>query len=491
MIFSSPLPPVEVPAMPLTPFVLARVAEFADKVAFIDGSSGATTTYGQFEQAVRAQAGGWLAAGLRPGEVIAIMAPNCPEYAVAFHAIALAGGVVTTINPTYTEREVAHQLKDAGATRLVVHALFGATAAAAAEGTGVIERYSIGDAEGYTPLSSIAGEPLQEQVGGAPDDLVVLPYSSGTTGLSKGVMLSHHNLVANIVQGLEVLDFTPDDAYVAVLPFFHIYGMQVLMNMGLTVGATLVTMPRFDLPQFLQLHQDHQLTRAFVAPPMVVALAKHPIVEQYDLGALKTIFSGAAPLSGRARRRVRRPPRLRGDPGLRHDRAVTDQPHHPARTVQARLGRRHRPAHRDPGRRPRDRRGRRRRRCRRDLGARAAGDAGLPQQSGGHGGDDRRRRLAAHRRCRQGRRRRPRLHRRPAQGADQVQGLPGAAGRARSAAAHPSRCRRRRGHRHPRRRGRRDPGRVRRVRARAGRRRRKRCRRSSPSGWRATSRFGR
>jgi acyl-CoA synthetase (AMP-forming)/AMP-acid ligase II len=297
MIFSSPLPPVEVPAMPLTPFVLARVAEFADKVAFIDGSSGATTTYGEFERAVRTQAGGWLAAGLRPGEVVAIMAPNCPEYAVTFHAIALAGGVVTTINPTYTEREIAHQLDDAGASRLVVHALFGAPAAAAADGTGVTERHSIGDADGYTPLSSIVGEPLLDQVGGAPDDLVALPYSSGTTGLSKGVMLSHHNLVANIVQGLGVLDFSPDDAYVAVLPFFHIYGMQVLMNMGLSVGATLVTMPRFDLPQFLQLHQDHQLTRAFVAPPMVVALAKHPIVEQYDLSTLKTIFSGAAPLS--------------------------------------------------------------------------------------------------------------------------------------------------------------------------------------------------
>jgi 4-coumarate--CoA ligase len=297
MIFTSPLPPVEVPAMPLTPFVLARVAEFADKVAFIEGSSGTTMTYGEFERAVRTQAGGWLDAGLQPGEVVAVMAPNCPEYAVAFHAVALAGGVVTTINPTYTEREVSHQLKDAGASRLVVHALFGATAAAAADGTGVTERYSIGDADGYTPLSSVAGEPLGEQVGGAPDDLVVLPYSSGTTGLSKGVMLSHHNLVANIVQGLGVLDFSSDDAYVAVLPFFHIYGMQVLMNMGLTVGATLVTMPRFDLPLFLQLHQDHKLTRAFVAPPMVVALAKHPIVDQYDLTSLHTIFSGAAPLS--------------------------------------------------------------------------------------------------------------------------------------------------------------------------------------------------
>ncbi|MBV9935120.1 MAG: AMP-binding protein, partial [Actinobacteria bacterium] len=105
------------------------------------------------------------------------------------------------------------------------------------------------------------------------------------------------NLVSNIEQSLGAITISDDDAFVAVLPFFHIYGMQVLMNMGLRAGATIVTMPRFDLEQFLGLNQEHRLTRAFVAPPMVVALAKHPIVDNYDLSALKLIFSGAAPLS--------------------------------------------------------------------------------------------------------------------------------------------------------------------------------------------------
>ncbi len=128
-------------------------------------------------------------------------------------------------------------------------------------------------------------------------DLVVLPYSSGTTGINKGVMLTHGNLVSNVAQVLAGADIREDEAFIAVLPFFHIYGMQVLMNTGLRAGVTVITMPRFDLEQFLQLHQDHGITRSFVAPPIVVALAKHPIVDNYDLSKLEQVFSGAAPLS--------------------------------------------------------------------------------------------------------------------------------------------------------------------------------------------------
>ena len=125
----------------------------------------------------------------------------------------------------------------------------------------------------------------------------MLPYSSGTTGLNKGVMLTHGNLVANVAQVLAAADIREDETFIAVLPFFHIYGMQVLMNTGLRAGVTVITMPRFDLEQFLSLHQQHGITRSFVAPPIVVALAKHPMVDNYDLSALRQVFSGAAPLS--------------------------------------------------------------------------------------------------------------------------------------------------------------------------------------------------
>jgi acyl-CoA synthetase (AMP-forming)/AMP-acid ligase II len=296
MIFTSPLPAVELPDEPLTPFTFANAAALGDKTAFIDGATGARLSYAELDDAVRTQAGGWLAKGLTKGEVVAVMAPNCPEYAIVFHAVALAGGVVTTINPTYTPGEVHHQLEDAGATRLVTVPAFAEALPAATEGTGVKEIYLIGEGD-HPSISTVTGPRLEEQVPVDLDDVVVLPYSSGTTGLSKGVMLTHRNLTANMTQSLAAITLNEDDAFVAVLPFFHIYGMQVLMNMGLRSGATIVTMPRFDLEQFLRLHQEHGLTRAFVAPPMVVALAKHPLVDDFDLSSLQLVFSGAAPLS--------------------------------------------------------------------------------------------------------------------------------------------------------------------------------------------------
>lgn len=296
MIHTSPFPDVEIPDVTLSELVLRRVADLPDKPALVDGPSGRTLTYAMLDDQARRLAGGLLARGFDRGSVVAIMSPNIPEYAVVFHGVAMAGGAVTTINPTYTEREVHHQLEDAGATLLITVGMFLDTAKQAAQGTKVAETFVIGEGDA-TPFGELMGDRLEEPVPVSLDDVVVLPYSSGTTGLSKGVMLSHRNLVANIEQTLAAVPMDDGDAFVAVLPFFHIYGMQVLMNMGLAAGSTIVTMPRFDLEQFLALHQEHRMTRAFVAPPMVVALAKHPLVERYDLSTLKHIFSGAAPLS--------------------------------------------------------------------------------------------------------------------------------------------------------------------------------------------------
>jgi 4-coumarate--CoA ligase len=297
VIHRSPLPNVEIPDVSLPEFVLSRVAAMPDRPALIDGPTGRTLTYAQLDDAVRSFAGGLVQQGFAAGDVVAIMAPNLPEYAVVFHGTAYAGGVVTTVNPTYVEREVRHQLEDATPRILVTVSTFLDIARGAAEGTSVDHIYTIDPSEQAPSFTDLLGPALTQPVRVPLDATVTLPYSSGTTGVSKGVELTHRNLVANIVQTLAPIAMDDGEVVIAVLPFFHIYGMQVLMNTSLVAGATVVTMPRFDLEQFLTLLERHKVTRCYVAPPIVVALAKVPLVDKFDLSSLKQVFSGAAPLS--------------------------------------------------------------------------------------------------------------------------------------------------------------------------------------------------
>ena len=300
MIHTSPLPEVEIPDVAITPFVLRMVPELADHPAMIDGPSGRTYTYRQLADATARVAGGLAAEGFGNGSTLAVMLPNMPEYFVAFHGAATAGGTVTTINPSYGPSEVNHQLIDSGAGALVTIPMFVDTALEAIAGTNVETVYVIGDApDGTIPFTTLMqAEPLAEQAEvDVHEDVMVLPYSSGTTGLPKGVMLSHFNLVANIVQTEPILEIRPaEERVIAVLPFFHIYGMQVLMNAVIARGGTVVTMPRFDLEEFLSLVQDHEITIAYLVPPIVLALAKHPMIDRFDLSSLRLVFSGAAPL---------------------------------------------------------------------------------------------------------------------------------------------------------------------------------------------------
>ena len=120
---------------------------------------------------------------------------------------------------------------------------------------------------------------------------MALPYSSGTTGLPKGVMLTHHNLVSNLCQTHSVEQLQDTEVLIGILPFYHIYGMVVIMSGALRVGATTVTMPRFDLEQFLELLQKHGVTMAYLVPPIVLALAKHPLVDDYDISKMTDILS--------------------------------------------------------------------------------------------------------------------------------------------------------------------------------------------------------
>jgi acyl-CoA synthetase (AMP-forming)/AMP-acid ligase II len=297
MIFRGPYPDVTIPEVSLTDFILPPSKEFQDKPALIDGPTGRTLTYGQFADAVKRTAAGLAQKGFKKGDVFGIFSTNCPEYAIAFHAVAMLGGINTTLNPLYTAEEAALQLKDAGAKLLVTAPYFVDKARAAAQESNVDELFVFGEAEGAVPFASlqIEGEVPAIEINSR-EDLVALPYSSGTTGLPKGVMLTHYNLVANMCQ-MDGLDyFTRDDTLLCVLPLFHIYGLVVVLNMGLHMGATIVMMPRFDLEQFLNLIQKYRVTLSHIVPPIVLKLAKDPVVDNYDLSSLRMIFSGAAPL---------------------------------------------------------------------------------------------------------------------------------------------------------------------------------------------------
>jgi acyl-CoA synthetase (AMP-forming)/AMP-acid ligase II len=295
----SPFPDVEIPDVPLTAFVLARAGELGDKPALIDGPTGRTITYTQLADSVRAVAAGLAERGFGKGDVFAHYAPNLPEYAVAFHAVATVGGVNTTANPMLTADELTRQLRDCGARLLVTVPDQLEKANAAARAAGVQEVFVYGEADDATPFASLlqgAGEPPEVAIDAA-NDLVALPYSSGTTGLPKGVMLTHRNLVANMCQFTGLFHTSESDRSIAVLPFFHIYGLVVIMNVVLERGATIVTLPRFELAEFLRVMQDYRITRAAVVPPIVLALAKHPLVDEFDLSSLQFVGSGAAPLS--------------------------------------------------------------------------------------------------------------------------------------------------------------------------------------------------
>ena len=295
----SPHPDVDIPDEPLTRFVLGRARELGDKPALIDAPSGRTLTYGQLVDAVERVAAGLAERGFGRGDVFAHYAPNLPEYAVAFHAVASLGGVNTTANPLLTTDELAAQLVDCSASLLVTVPAMLDKAMAAAERAGVEEVFVYGEADGATPFARLleARAPVPQVRIDPASDLAALPYSSGTTGLPKGVMLTHRNLVANILQIASAHTTSAEDRVLAVLPFFHIYGLVVVLHKALSRGATLVTMPRFELPGFLGAIQDHRVTRLYVVPPIVLALARHPVVGDYDLSSVRIVLCGAAPLS--------------------------------------------------------------------------------------------------------------------------------------------------------------------------------------------------
>jgi acyl-CoA synthetase (AMP-forming)/AMP-acid ligase II len=305
MSFASPFPEVDIPSTSVYDFLFAGIEDAdLDRVALVDAKSGRETTYREMIGHIDAFAGALAGRGIGVGDVVGLLSPNSSGFAVAFHGILRSGATATTINALFTAKDIAKQLTDSKAkllvtvTPLLAQAKEGAAAAGIQDADLVVLDGEGLDATGHPNAADLMakGQPAP-QVSFAPSShLAALPYSSGTTANPKGVMLTHRNLVANVAQIRPLHGIVAEDVILAVLPFFHIYGMTVLLNAALHARARLVVMPSFDLGEFLGNIANHKCTIAFIAPPVAVALAKHPLIDEYDLSSLNTVMSGAAPL---------------------------------------------------------------------------------------------------------------------------------------------------------------------------------------------------
>jgi long-chain acyl-CoA synthetase len=288
--------------------ILESCRRFPEKTAIVDISCNRRLTYAEYGELVETLARGFIAAGLKPGEVLAIFLPNCWEFCAAYHAATLAGAIPTLLNPTYREREVRYQLENSGAVMLV-------TDGPNLEGTSLAGLPNLRRV--YTTRQPAAGSApfanlLQRTTIALPkfdqasdQTLAALPYSSGTTGLPKGVMLSHFNLVANVFQFVAPhgTAMNHDVVSLCFLPLYHIYGLNVVLNPVLTLGATLVLMPRFNVPQVLSLIAEEGITMMATVPPTLNALCQAAEAGQFPRHSVHWVKSGAAPLAPELARR--------------------------------------------------------------------------------------------------------------------------------------------------------------------------------------------
>ncbi|MFE3113420.1 AMP-binding protein [Kitasatospora indigofera] len=323
MIFTGPHAPTPVPETAFTSFVLEHAGRWTDSVALVDLAGEASFTYGELVAAVEQVAGALRTRGFGPGDVLALLAPNLPQYPVVFHAAASLGGTVVVLNPLDTTEDLLTHLGGAGAVILVTSEEQAARAAELVAGSKLREVVVFGQAPGATPFAELlahdgpaddpasgtapgaaSGAGASNPVGGpvpvaevdAASDVVALLHSSGSTGRPKGVMLTHRNMSANVLQTIGGAPLDEGERVLAVAPFHHAFGLIMVMNASLRQGATVVTMPRFDPQGYLQAIQDHRITRLYVVPTIAVLLARSPLVERFDLSSVRTIVSGGAAL---------------------------------------------------------------------------------------------------------------------------------------------------------------------------------------------------
>ncbi len=306
----SPLPDIKLPNEGIYKMILKNFPKFGSSPAIIDGVLGKKFSYNELDESSYTLSSSLQKLGFHKGDVMCIVMPNCPEYTVLYLGILAAGGVVSTCNHSYTAVELAYQFRNSKVKIVATSTSLLEKVKLAADKAGVDSivvvdedqsQSSCGKVTSYHSLIKANG-PLLEPVPTGLNDVAILPYSSGTTGAPKGVMLTNYNVCCNLRQlthpELFNLPEEPSSCLMGVVPFFHIYGIVVVLLSSLYGGTSVVSLPKFQPESFLSAIEKYKVNIAHIVPPMVIFLAKHPLVQDYNLSSLNQILTGAAPLGG-------------------------------------------------------------------------------------------------------------------------------------------------------------------------------------------------
>nr|AIL93582.1 4-coumarate-CoA ligase [Fagopyrum tataricum] len=313
-IFKSKLPPISIPNhLPLHTYCFENLPVTGDRPCLIVGSTGKIYSFSETYVICRKTAAGLLKLGIGKGDAIMLLLHNNAEFAFSFFAASMIGAVVTTANPYYTSSEIAKQLSASKTKLIVTHGQYvdklrdhhPAGLKVGDEGFTVV---TVDDPPEnclhFSVLSDADDKDLKlketAEEGFDSNEAVALPFSSGTTGLPKGVVLTHKSLITSIAQQVDGenpnLYMTPEDVVLCLLPLFHIYSLNSVLLCAMRAGSAVLLVQKFEIATLLELLQRHRVTVAAVVPPLVLALAKNPMVEKFDLGAIRAVLSGAAPL---------------------------------------------------------------------------------------------------------------------------------------------------------------------------------------------------
>ncbi|PAA68050.1 hypothetical protein BOX15_Mlig017208g1 [Macrostomum lignano] len=302
--FRSPLPEINFPKdLSYPEYILSKCDRYPDRRAIVCANTGRGISYRDLRAGTASVASGLSRLGFGRGDVMCLYSHNFPEFPTAMYGIMSAGGILTTANPDYTAAELANQLKDCKCKFLLTTKDKLAVAAEAAKASGCVkEIFLVDDKEpGTRCFKDLLDDDGKSNPSGSfkvdqDNDIAAILYSSGTTGLPKGVMLSHRNLVGNVEQSLTCVEYCEGEKLIGVLPFYHVYGQVPVLAFTFCYGYEIAIMTRFDPVKYLETLQNYKLTAIHIVPPILLFMAAHPMVEKYDLSALNKICCAAAPL---------------------------------------------------------------------------------------------------------------------------------------------------------------------------------------------------